>query len=216
MNFDLKSQLDASFSDEPPHLPLEQRLAAGRTALRRRRFAVSGAAVAAAAVVAIGVSAVLGPDDGRRSDPSPVEPPTTQTSQPAEVALTAAIPVDPDFVSWCAPRTCDAYTVSPVTFTADGTLVRLEDVVVFDRTDDPVPVPGGHSVAIEARFAGSVMWWLVWQDADGQVTARMTNPAGTHPEEWYDFLPQIVGGATGNPDGPGGAPAVVPVEVPSP
>jgi hypothetical protein len=50
----IRDRLDTAFENEPPHIPIEQRLAAGRAALRRRLIGQSVAAVAAVAVVAVG------------------------------------------------------------------------------------------------------------------------------------------------------------------
>ena len=68
----IRDRLDTAFDNEPPHLPIEQRLAAGRAALRRRRIGQSVAAVAAVAVVAIGSVALGGrsADSGQRIEPA--------------------------------------------------------------------------------------------------------------------------------------------------
>ena len=72
----LTDELEKSFADEPAHRPVEQRIAAGRRALFRRRAASATAAVALI-VVAGSAFAVVGPGDDA------TDPGTPLASEPA-------------------------------------------------------------------------------------------------------------------------------------
>jgi hypothetical protein len=60
MEFDLKHAIDESFGGGPDHRPMEDRLRAGRRAVRRRRAVVSGVVAAAVAGVVGAATAVTG------------------------------------------------------------------------------------------------------------------------------------------------------------
>jgi hypothetical protein len=89
---DLRERLDASFGDGPPHAPIEERLVAGRRALRRRRRVTAVGAVAVLAGVCV-ASLLLRPAGGAGGGgidyPTPVPTPTT-TVVPQPVHLLVA------------------------------------------------------------------------------------------------------------------------------
>ena len=66
MEFDLKSAIDESFGGGPDHRPMEDRLRAGRRAVRRRRTVVSGVVAAAMAGIVGAASAVTGAGTAQR------------------------------------------------------------------------------------------------------------------------------------------------------
>ena len=76
---DLQDRLDSSFGPGPAHQPLEPLLLAGHRAVRRRRLAAAGGALAVVAVVGVGITAVSASSDGDRA----LQPATQQTSSPA-------------------------------------------------------------------------------------------------------------------------------------
>lgn len=91
MTSDLRARLDATFGEDPPHRPLEDRIVAGRRALRRRRRNVVAGAVAGLAGVVL-VPLLLGSatgDGGGIDLPTPRPTPTT-TPQPGHVHLLVA------------------------------------------------------------------------------------------------------------------------------
>jgi hypothetical protein len=96
---DLGERLEQSIGDGPPHRPLEDRLAAGRRAVRRRRRRVTLGAAVALAVLAVG-PVLLRPSTGAGAGidyPTPFPTPTT-ADVPTPVHLLVAPPrfVRPD------------------------------------------------------------------------------------------------------------------------
>jgi hypothetical protein len=91
MTTDLQERLDASFDEGPPHRPVEERLAAGRRAVRRRRGTATTGAAVALAVLAVG-PVLLRPAAGGGGGielPLPLPTPTT-TAAPTPVHLLTA------------------------------------------------------------------------------------------------------------------------------
>jgi hypothetical protein len=66
MEFDLRNAIDESFGGGPAHRPMEDRLRAGRRAVRRRRAVVSGVVAAAMAGIVGAASAVTGAGTAQR------------------------------------------------------------------------------------------------------------------------------------------------------
>lgn len=64
----LQEEIDRSFGDDPPHRPVEERLMAGRRAVRRRRAAQTVAAGLAVVGLFSGVWTVSGPGSQQRGD----------------------------------------------------------------------------------------------------------------------------------------------------
>jgi len=85
---DLRERLDASFDEGPPHRPVEERLAAGRRAVRRRRRVVTAGTAAALVVLAIGPVALRPTAGGGGGIDLPLPHPTpTTTAVPTPVHL---------------------------------------------------------------------------------------------------------------------------------
>lgn len=188
MDIDLRERLDASFGDGPAHQPLEARVTAGRRALRNRQLGVAAGAVAAAAVVTIGVVAMQDSGADRSDKAPPVAPNPTETADPT------VLPVDDAWRAGCGHAgqdTCEALLAElpPVLILEDGTAARItEDVQVFQGAEDPVT--GVESVAVETQFQGLTRWWLVTRKANGTVVAEQMNPALSSVgfDEWVDGL----------------------------
>jgi len=176
MDIDLRERLDASFGDGPEHRTLETRVTAGRRALRTRQLGVAAGAVAAAAVVTIGVVAMQDSSDDR-SDKTPVAPSPSETADPT------VLPVDDSWRAGCGHAgqdTCEALLTElpPVLILEDGTAARItDDVQIFQGVDDPVSTPAVESVAVETQFQGLTRWWLVSRQANGTVVAEQMDPA---------------------------------------
>src|SRR3954471_21561885 len=79
----IRDRLDAAFETEPPEVPVTERLAAGKSALRRRRFGQGALSVAAVTVICTGAVAIVGggTDSRDRLDPTRSGVPAT-TSTP--------------------------------------------------------------------------------------------------------------------------------------
>jgi len=91
MTSDLRERLDASFDEGPPHRPVEERLAAGRRAVRRRRRVVTAGTAAALVVLAIGPVALRPTAGGGGGIDLPLPHPTpTTTAVPTPVHLLVA------------------------------------------------------------------------------------------------------------------------------
>jgi hypothetical protein len=91
VTLDLRSRLDDSFGEDPPHLTLEDRIGDGRRALRRRRRTAAAGAVAGVAAVAVLVPVLLGPATGPGGGigPNPLPTPSA-TARPGHVRLLVA------------------------------------------------------------------------------------------------------------------------------
>ena len=77
----ISTELERSFGDGPPLRPVEVPLAAGRSALRRRRAVTGLAGIAAGAVLASGWL-VLSPGETTGSGLPATDPTPTKTSAP--------------------------------------------------------------------------------------------------------------------------------------
>ena len=194
METDLRQLFEASFEGEPPLPSPEERVRAGRRALRRRRVVVTGVAAAAVAVIGVGAAQLGGSSD---APPAPIDQPsspTTETTLSAEETLTRAVPVDDGWRQDCdhaGQPTCAAYVVgaAPVGMRDDGTVVRTgSDVVIDLRSRTTAGDDGGRMVALEVRTPASIhsRWHLLVQDADGKVTASVADPSTSQIsfEEW--------------------------------
>lgn len=78
----IRDRLDAAFDNEPPPVPIERRLVAGRAALRHRRIGQGAVAVATVAVISVGSVALGGRtlDANQRIEPVTHGDPTTSSN----------------------------------------------------------------------------------------------------------------------------------------
>ena len=149
MSIDLRDHLDSSFGDGPAHRHMDDRLVAGRRALRRRRTTTVTGAAAVAAVLALSPSAVA----HLHGAPEPVQ---------ATEAGGVDLPVAP------AGRTHPG--TLPLLF-VHGTLYRRDASVTVERLLRPV----GHqqrSAAAVVTSDGVTTWVYVEPDpAAGHLSA---------------------------------------------
>src|SRR6476620_11266285 len=104
----IRDRLEAAFETDPPDVPLDRRLAAGRTALRRRRVGQGVLSVAVVAVMTTGVLAIghatTGPDG-----PQPAAtggPDTSDSTQGTDKTgpATSVTPAPTNTSTWPAPE----------------------------------------------------------------------------------------------------------------
>ncbi|WP_134768585.1 hypothetical protein [Nocardioides sp. 1609] len=159
--------------EHPTPLRIEDHLAAGRAAVRRRRApAVLGLGVAATAVVLLGTAAPWSPSGTAREATSPA----ASASGPSPSAgPVASSPVDP-----------------VVEYRPDGTLAVGDDWRVTERIDGPVDVPvqingdlwavPDRSVALELSDGTTTQWALAWaSNRDGGSSRTRSEPADSGP-----------------------------------
>ena len=195
MNTDLREIFESGLGSEPPLVPAQVRVVAGRRALRRRRV-VSGSVVAGAVlVVALGATQV-GPSSPS-STPMPSNQVTADTRTDVEAQLTAEAPVDDAWLERCGrggQPPCAAYKngAAPVALRADGTLTRITpDVVIIKRAEDRVLSDGTREVEVELRTAAypQPCWYVLTRSPSGKVTAKTADPARSS----IDFASWVAG-----------------------
>ena len=166
---DVREQLEAGFAAEPAHRPIDERLEAGRRALRRRRV-VSGSAALAVVAVLAGGYAVAGPG----SQPRGTEPPASAPSRTAS-----------------APPSLPA---SPVPDPTDGKWARLVDgeVVLADGVTEVRRIDaGGRKVGLELQLRDQTVWYLVTPSGSSSFTAYVSFES---LEDWVADQQQGQGG----------------------
>jgi len=148
----LTEELDRSFGSGPAHRPIEDRLAAGRRVVRRRRVATVTAAFAVvAAIGAVGVAVATG------SDPSSKGNVATQPS---------GEPEEPEFMPG-----------EEVRLDRDGTLLTREGVQVVREVENPQGLaPPDHSLGVVYTFKGDTYWALVTNSGSSTEVAHLSFP----------------------------------------
>jgi hypothetical protein len=134
MTLDLRDRLETSFGDGPVHRSIDERLALGRRALRRRRLLATGTTAVAVAALAVTPYAVSLAHDSTQSAP------TTRPSHPT--VQKSAPPLSPHTTT----------TIAPGHTYAEDPILREDSPVTFDG-DRLVPKPGAQ---ITARVADPV------------------------------------------------------------
>ncbi len=212
----LRDQLDGSFGDGPPLLPPVDRLAPGRTALRRRRRAgAAGSAVVVAAVLAASV-AVLGPgDDGPRSV-DPVTPaPSLSTPDEGDIdeaQLEAELDALAQQAREKAERRRKARLVSnqfPASLDdVDGSLIVQDGWRVTQRVEEPVGYqPPEKSLGVVVTDGERTRWMLlsltqVFDGNDNPIPGEVSPGASADDpgvgysryEDWLASMVAISGG----------------------
>jgi hypothetical protein len=180
MDTDIRDEIEHSFGDGPAHPPVEDQLAAGRRALRRRWGLVATAACAA--IVALGASyAVAG--SGARDDAG-----THIANDPTGSASPTASPSD---AGW----------EDDVPFRyVDGKLQLRPGVVVHQRIENPYDYqPPKGSDALDLTWRGQRSWVLA------DHTGRGFGYSATVPSNgWASFAAWVadqVGAAVPGDDG---------------
>lgn len=184
MSTTLQEELERSFGAGPACPPVEETLRSGRRALRRRRTAVTAAALGVVTVLGIGYTA-LGPGASGTADGLVAVDPTPSPT-----------PMQPNI-----PRG-EWEDNTPVRY-ADGELQVHEGVVVHEWINNPFfyEVPF-LSDALDLTFEGERQWVVVSGTPDGY------GYSGTVPsDDWTGFhdyvteqVEQTTGGADGWPD----------------
>ncbi|WP_341928108.1 hypothetical protein [Nocardioides psychrotolerans] len=150
----LTDELERSFGDGPVPRPVDDHLAAGRSALRRRRGVtgvVGAAAGAVALTVVLSVTGGTSPDTSPDIAADPTPTPTADTSAPAE----------PASAPWTDEMTVVRYR--------DGELEVRPGAVVHERIDNPYAYEAPQaSAALDVTFEGRRSW----------VIATLRRPAG--------------------------------------
>ena len=151
---DIQQELERSIGHGPTLPTPEQRLAAGRWALRRRRITVGGAAAVVAALMVTPLAIAAGGGD-HASDPGPAGPAPVTTSAPEPEPTDEATEQEPRWREWESIR-----------LPADGRA----------RRSGPVSRSSTASTAICAARAGSTAW--PWRSA-GTARSTGSRPSGT-------------------------------------
>lgn len=173
----LDDQIERCFGTGPEHRPVEQRIAAGRRALWRRR--VTAALTAAGMVAVLGATyavAVPGPDrDGAgevATDPTPTPPTATASAEPTRRPwrnLTAR-------------------------YADDGRLEIRPGVVVHEHIPNPYDwKPPQHSDALDITWRGRRLWTIVRLNHDG-LGYTTTQPSSG----WSSFADWVADGVRFN------------------
>jgi hypothetical protein len=147
MSADLRQRLDASFGEGPAHRPVEERLTAGRRAVRRRRrVAVAGAAAGLVVLALLPVLLRPGTGGGGGIGPDPVPSPST-TAAPGHVHLLVA---PPRFVHADTP---------PVLYLFGRMFRRdrgVDVLATYGEVDVAAHPQGGAIVRVDGRT-----WWVL-------------------------------------------------------
>jgi hypothetical protein len=191
---DWRRELDASFGSGDD-LPVGHYVAAGHTAVRRRRAAVVAAGVAASIVV--GTSWALAPGDAPRSDRAPVA--TEPTASASESASATASPSSPA----AAPEPASSFPWrkgEPPARALPGRLEIRPGAVVHERRDDLYPGKDTESAALDISFRGE-RWWLVLEWKKGGSSMSSSRPEDGFAESFDAFVRAEVatGGMTSVP-----------------
>lgn len=187
---DWRRELDASFGSGD-EVPVGHYVAAGHTAVRRRRGAVAAAGVAA--VIVVGTTWALAPGATPRSDDAPfaTEPSTTASASPSPSPQTPD--PEPDVsLPW---RKGD-----PPARALPGRLEIRQGAVVHERRADLYPGKDTESAALDISFRGA-RWWLVLEWDEGGSTMSSSRPEDGFAQSFDAFVRGEVatGGMTRGP-----------------
>lgn len=152
----LTDEFEKSFLDEPAHRPVEQRIAAGRRLVVRRRL-TTGAGVTAAALVLCGTAFAL----TGGGDPAPAPGRDLATSP-----TSSQDPADPP-VDGGGPEGDLEWGREAAYLGIDGRLQIKPGWTIAEQVDEP---SGPGSVAVEVARAGDRQWFL-WDGRGGEIVA---------------------------------------------
>jgi hypothetical protein len=186
MDLDLHESLTEGFGPEPPHRPVADRLAAGHSAVRRRRLAGSVASVAPATAVGLGVTAL---SNGSSERPGQVATDESATATPTPTGTsTEQAWADGDLAR----------------YGTDGQLEIRPGVTVKEQVDNPFGrTAPDDSVALDVVFQGQESWLIldISYDAGGSYSSM---GSGTHPGLPWDSFEDWVRDQTLSQDAPPG------------
>lgn len=147
----LRDEIERSFADEPAHRAVEQHLADGHRALRRRRAA--GAAAVCGVVAVLGTAYAVG-SSGSDSDASRM----IATSSPSPTSSPTSSPT---------PTSAPWEDDTPIRY-VDGQLEIRDGAVVHQRIRNPYDYqPPKTSDALDLTYEGQRMWILADQQRNG-------------------------------------------------
>lgn len=171
----LHDEIERCFGGGPEHRPVEQRIAAGRRALRRRRAAAALTAVGMVAVVGSTYALAVPGQDSRARGEMTVRP-TLSSPPPTPAQPTSPLP-DPTATS--QPWQPNLYA----RHTDDGELEIRPGVVVHERIENPFGwEPPRLADALDVSWKGRRIWTIVELGQEGLVY-RTTEPGN----EWAGF-----------------------------
>ena len=194
MSIDLRDSIEGSFGDGPGHRPIDERLAAGRRALRRRRvFTASGtvAAVAAVALSPAAVSHVNGATDGQVPVTRPSPHATLQSASPEPEKPVTRTTISPGHTYADNPIPREE---SPVTFEGDR-LVAKPGATVTARIADPPysssAIPGRCTARAVAVTDGPTDLFVLGYTCPHGAWDLFTETAGTRADTLPDWLAAV-------------------------
>lgn len=211
----LRDVLDASFGDGPPLAPPAARLAAGRTALRRRRRAGVAGSAAAVAVAVAASFAVLYPGGSGAQGVGPVAP-VPSTATPSVRTLDGAQLQEQldrlaDQVQRRADQISKAQRVSnrfPASLDPDGGLVVKDGWQVTEQVEEPLGYrPPEASLGVVVTDGERTRWMLLtlerMQDGQGNPIGDEVAPSASADdagkgysrfEDWLASMVDLQGG----------------------
>lgn len=166
---DIREQLDQAIGHGPPLPPPEQRLAAGRAAVRRRRIRMAAGAAAVLVAVALPVVTMHG----------------SPTSAPALVGTSSTSPTPSADASQPVDGPTTGETAGPAleVVLVDGVPQLADHPAGF--TIGPVVRAGERAFGLETRVGGQRSFVLLLQDGDGwQVNQLVTAGRGDDLASW--------------------------------
>lgn len=179
----IAEELDRAIGHGPGHRPIEERIAAGRRAVRRRRAV--GAVASLAVVAALGGTAWALADGGSRTS-GEVNPPiaTEAPPSPSKTAPPAKVPWEDD---------------TPIRY-LHGELQIRPGVVVHQHIENPYGYqPPQLSDALDLTYQGQRQWVLADKDKNGYgYTSSVPSNGWANFEAW---VADQVDAAAGSEDG---------------
>lgn len=183
---DWQRELDASFGSGDD-VPVGHYVAAGHTAVRRRRAV--GAAAGVAAAIVVGTTWALAPGDAPRSDRAPV------ATEPSATASPSSPTSDPEPATSLPWRKGE-----PPARALPGGLEIRPGAVVHERRDALYPGKDTESAALDISFQGE-RWWLVLEWKKGGSSMSSSRPEDGFADSFDAFVRAEVatGGMTSVP-----------------
>lgn len=188
---DIQQELERALGHGPTLPAPEERLAAGRAALRRRRVTVAAGTVVVFVAIAAPF-AVSGSGATQGSDVPPAAPPPTSSApEPA-----------PDRTSRADPKPRFDASMGEVAYpdVRTGELMIHPDAIVLQRIDDLYPGKATESVALDLRLDGKRHWVALEWDEGGSM-GTFGGPDDPFYASFDDFVAKATsgGGMTSGP-----------------
>ncbi|GAA1127922.1 hypothetical protein [Nocardioides aquiterrae] len=177
----LREELEESFAGEPAHRPVDQRIAEGHRALRRRRLAT--AAVACGVMTVLGATWAIGSPGSERD-------------------AGRMIATEPPAPSGSAAPTASWEDDTPVRY-LDGELQIRSGVVVHERIENPYDYQlPKDSVALDLTYEGQRQWLIAETDTKGYgYSSSVPSNGWASFRAWVDDQVAAAVGETGDSHG---------------